>query len=51
MREGMQGELMEYSYEIRLSDPSYQSDLLAKLRSIKDVSEPSLLMHRTTVEL
>lgn len=51
MREAMQGRLMEYSYEIRLRDASYQADLIDKLGAVSDVSEPSLLMHRNTVEL
>jgi uncharacterized membrane protein YhiD involved in acid resistance len=51
MREAMQGDQMEYSYQIRLIDPSYHAELIEKLQSITAVSEPSLLMHRTTVEL
>ena len=46
-----QGEVIEYSYQVRLLDPSYQSELLSRLREIPDVSEAELLMHRTTVEL
>ena len=51
MREAMQGDQMEYSYQIRLIDPSYHAELIEKLQNITAVSEPSLLMHRTTVEL
>ncbi len=51
MREAVQGELLEYSYQIRLIDPSYHADLIAKIRTIEGVSEPSLLLHRTSVEL
>jgi len=51
MREAAQGDLIEYSYQIRLIDPSYHADLLEKIRAIPEVSEPSLLMQRTTVEL
>jgi uncharacterized membrane protein YhiD involved in acid resistance len=51
VREAAQGDLIEHSYEIRLIDPSCQSQLVDKLREIDEVAEPSLLMHRTTVEL
>ena len=51
MREAAQGDLIEFSYQVRLIDPSYQSELIEKLRAVPEVSEPSLLMHRTTVEL
>ena len=51
MREAAQGNLIEYSYQIRLIDPSYQSDLVDKLHKIDGVSDASLLMQRTTVEL
>ncbi len=51
MREAAQGDRLEYSYQIRLIDPSYHADILEKMRAIPEVSEPSLLMHRTTVEL
>lgn len=51
MREAAQGDLIEYSYQIRLIDPSYQAVLIEKLREVEHVSEPTLLMYRTTVEL
>ncbi len=51
MREAAQGDLLEYSYQIRLIDPSYQSDLVDKLHEIGDVAGANLLLHRTTVEL
>jgi uncharacterized membrane protein YhiD involved in acid resistance len=51
MREAAQGDALEYSYQIHLIDPSYHADLVDKLRAIGEVAEPSLLMHRTTVEL
>lgn len=51
MREAVQGDMLEYSYQVRLIDPSYQSDLVEALRKIPDVVEPSLLLQRTTVEL
>jgi uncharacterized membrane protein YhiD involved in acid resistance len=51
VREAAQGDLIEYSYQIRLLDPSYQSEVVDKLHEIDDVVDASLLMHRTTVEL
>ena len=51
MREAMQGDLIEYSYQVRLVDPSYQSDLVDALSNIEEVTDASLLMQRTTVEL
>jgi hypothetical protein len=51
MREAAQGDLIEYSYQVRLADPSYQSDLVEELRGLPDVSDASLLMQRATVEL
>jgi len=51
MREAAQGDLIEYSYQVRLLDPSYQSELVEKLHSIDEVTDANLLMQRTTVEL
>lgn len=51
MREAAQGDLMEYSYQVRLVDPSYQADLIDGLHEIPEVSDANLLMQRTTVEL
>ncbi len=51
MREAAQGDLMEYSYQIRLIDPSYQSDIVDALHKIDGLVDANLLMQRTTVEL
>ena len=51
MREAVQGDLVEYSYQVRLIDPSYQPDLIDGLHAIEDVTDANLLMQRTTVEL
>jgi uncharacterized membrane protein YhiD involved in acid resistance len=51
VREAVQGELVEYAYQIRLVDPSYQADLMEKLNSLEGVTDSHLLMHRSTVEL
>jgi uncharacterized membrane protein YhiD involved in acid resistance len=50
-REAMQGDAVEYAYQIRLLDPSYHSDLLDDLREEEAVQEVNLLMQRSTVEL
>jgi len=51
MREAIQGDAVEYSYHVRLLDPSYQSSLVDELQQVPDLSEASLLMQRTTIEL
>jgi len=51
MREAVQGDAVEYSYHIRLLDPSYQPDILSALNKVQTVSDINLLMQRTTVEL
>jgi len=51
MREAVQGDLLEYSYQIRLIDPSYQVDIVKKLEALESIAEVNLVMQRTTVEL
>ncbi len=51
MREAVQGDLLEYSYQVRLIDPSYQVDLVKKLEALDTIAEVNLVMQRTTVEL
>ncbi len=51
MREASQGDMVEYSYQVRLIDPSYQAEIIEKLHALEDVTEANLLMQRTTVEL
>ena len=51
MREAVQGEVIEYSYQVRLRDPAYQADLLDAMRSVEGINEVSLLMQRSTVEI
>ena len=51
MREAVQGDLLEFSYQIRLMDPSYQVDLIKKLEVLDSVGDVKLVMQRTTVEL
>ena len=51
MREAVQGDVLEYSYQVRLLDPSYQPDLIDALLQLEDASEVSLIMQRSTVEI
>lgn len=51
MREAVQGDVIEYSYQVRLLDPSYQADLLDELHKVPHIEEVSLLMQRSTVEI
>lgn len=51
MREVHQGDSIEYCYQVRLIDPSYESELVSNLSKIPDLSEPNLLFQRSTVEL
>lgn len=51
VRESAQGEQLEYSYQIRLLDPSYRDDLIERVRTIDGLRDINLLMQRTTVEL
>ncbi len=51
VRDAMQGDAAEYSYHLRLIDPSYQKDVIHELKKIPQVTDPVLLMQRTTVEL
>lgn len=51
VREAIQGAGQEYSYHIRLHDPSGQSPLLKGLQALPGLTSVSLLMQRSTVEL
>jgi uncharacterized membrane protein YhiD involved in acid resistance len=51
MREAVQGDLLEYSYQVRLIDPSYQVDIVKKLESLDALADVNLVMQRNTVEL
>lgn len=51
MRDAVQGDALEYSYHVRLVDPSYQKDVIQGLKQLPQVTDPVLLMQRTTVEL
>ena len=49
MREAAQGEVLEYSYQVRLVDPSYHSQLLDGIR--RHSEDASLIMQRSTIEI
>jgi len=51
MREAVQGNVMEFAWQVRLRDASYRADLLEALHQIEDIGEVSLLMQRATVEI
>lgn len=51
MREAAQGDALEYSYHVRLMDPSYQPDLLDAFHQLEDATDISLVMQRATVEI
>lgn len=51
MREAVQGDVIEYSYQVRLADPSYQSDFLDEIHKVPNIEEVSMLMQRSTVEI
>ena len=51
MRDAVQGDAVEYSYQVRLIDPSYQTDLVEKINAVNDIRDTNLLMQRSTVEL
>jgi hypothetical protein len=50
-REAIQGEVMEYAYQVRLIDPTYKTDLVDAIARLPDAQEVSLVMQRTTVEV
>jgi len=51
LREADQGESVEYSYQVRLADPSYQQDLVVAFKKAGGFGDPVLMLQRTTVEL
>ena len=51
MREGAQGGILEYAYQIRLLDPTYKTNLVSDIEDLEEVNEVSLIMQRSTVEI
>ena len=50
VRDAVQGEQAEFSYQVRLIDPSYQKDLIKALKTA-GLIDPLLILQRNTVEL
>jgi len=51
VRDALQGDSMEYAYQVRLRDPTYKGDLIRSIENLQDVSEVSIVMQRSTVEI
>lgn len=51
MREAVQGDAMEYAYHVRLRDPTYKRDLIDSVQALPHISEVSIVMQRSTVEI
>lgn len=51
MREAVQGDYIEYAYQVRLKDPSYQANLIDSLQQTGELADINLMMQRSTVEL
>lgn len=51
MRESVQGTSVEYSYHVKLIDPSYRGDLVNILKELPEVTDINFVMHRQTVEM
>ena len=51
VRDAVQGQEAEFSYQIRLIDPSYRQDIVAALKKTGYYSDPVLLLQRNTIEL
>ncbi|MCQ2394350.1 MAG: DUF4956 domain-containing protein [Kiritimatiellae bacterium] len=49
--DAVQGEAAEFSYQVRLLDPSYRKDLVVALKNAGHFASPVLLLQRSTVEL
>lgn len=51
VRDALQGDSLEYAYQVSLVDPSLNSDFLDTVRKITGVSDVTLMMQRETVEI
>jgi uncharacterized membrane protein YhiD involved in acid resistance len=51
LREAIQGAAKEYTYQIRLLDPAGRADMLNALQTVKGITEPNMVMQRSTVEI
>lgn len=51
LRNAAQGEMMEYAYQIELSDHNKQAQFLGELETLQGIEDLSLLLQEPTVEL
>ena len=51
LRRAEQGRSIEFSYQVRLIDPTYKSDIIKEFNANDLFHDPVLMMQRTTVEL
>ena len=51
LRRAEQGDSIEFSYQLRLIDPTYKQDIVKEFNASELFHDPVLMMQRTTVEL
>ena len=51
LREALQADAREYSYQVRLLQPSGKAELVSGLESIDGIEDVSMIMQRSTVEI
>jgi hypothetical protein len=51
LREALQADAREYSYQVRLLQPSGKVELITALEAIAGINDVSMIMQRSTVEI
>ncbi|MEI6675592.1 MAG: DUF4956 domain-containing protein [Verrucomicrobiota bacterium] len=51
LREALQAEAREYSYQVRLLEPSGKAELVTALEQVEGIEDVSMIMQRSTVEI
>jgi uncharacterized membrane protein YhiD involved in acid resistance len=51
LREALQADAREYSYQVRLLEPGGKADLVADLEALEGIQDVSMIMQRSTVEI
>ena len=51
LREALQADAREYSYQVRLLQPSGKAELVAALEAVDGIEDVSMIMQRSTVEI
>jgi len=51
LREALQGDAREYSYQVRLLEPSGKAELVGALEQVDGIEDVSMIMQRSTVEI